>query len=117
MARELTSGARHDAPVCDAVLDQCPAMPPLASVVMDTGDDREHMRQPLQDRELTPVIPPTRHRQAPIIYDAEPYQVREQVERFFNQLTQFRRMATRDETRRQTCLAFIDMVALWVMIK
>jgi transposase len=117
VALELSRGARHDAPVFDAVLAQCPAMPQLEYVVMDKGYDSDHLRQQLQDRELTPVIPPKRHRKAPISYDAEHYQLREQVERFFNQLKQFRRIATHYEKRRQTFLAFIDMVALWVMIK
>jgi transposase len=117
VALELTSGARHDAPVFDAVLEHCPAMPQLEYVVMDKGYDSDHIRQHLQDRELTPVIPPKRNRKAPIIYEAEQYQLREKVERFFNQLKQFRRIATRYEKLRQTFLAFIYIVALWVMIK
>jgi hypothetical protein len=84
---------------------------------MDQGDDRDHLRQQLQERELTPVMPPKRHRKAPISDEAAHDQRREQVERFFNRLTQFRRMATRYEKLRQTSLACIDIVALWVMIQ
>jgi transposase len=39
------------------------------------------------------------------------------VERFFNQLKQFRRMATRDEQLRHTFLALIHLVAAWLMIR
>jgi transposase len=117
VALELTSGARHDAPVFDAVFDQCPAMPQLEYVVLDKGYDSDHIRQQVQDRELTPVIPPKRNRKAPISYDAEHYQLREKVERFFNQLKQFRRIATRYEKLRQTFLAFIHLVALWIMVR
>jgi transposase len=39
------------------------------------------------------------------------------VERVFNKLKQFRRMATRDEKLGHTFLAFIQLVALWVMIR
>jgi transposase len=108
---ELTSGARHDAPVFEAVFEQCPEMPHLAYAVMDNGYDRDSMRQHLQDREVTPVIPPKRNRKASIPYDSDQYQLREKVERFFNKMKHFRRMATRYEKLRQTFLAFIHMVA------
>jgi len=39
------------------------------------------------------------------------------VERFFNNLQQCRRFATRDEQLRQTFLAFIHLVAAWITIK
>jgi transposase len=92
-------------------------MPQLVDVVMDQGYDSDAMRQHLQAREVTPVIPPKRKRQAPMMDDTEQDQGREKVERFFNHLNQFRRMATRDEKLCHTFLAFIHMVALWVMIR
>jgi len=39
------------------------------------------------------------------------------VERFFNKLKQFRRIATRYETLSQTFLALIPLVAAWSIIK
>jgi transposase len=117
VAFELTSGARHDAPVFEAVLDQCPALPQLAYAVMDKGYDSDQIRQRLQDQQVTPVIPPKRNRKKPIIYDAEQYQLREKVERFFNKMKQFRRIATRYEKLGQTFLAFIHLVALWIMVR
>jgi hypothetical protein len=73
-ALELTSGARPDAPVVAAVFAPRPAMPQLTSAVLDTGYDRDQLRQYLQSRELWPVIPPTCHRTTPLIDDTEPYQ-------------------------------------------
>ena len=73
-ALERTSGARHEAPVLEAVVAQRPAMPPLTSAVMDHGYDRDQSRQDLQSRELWPVIPPKCRRKKPISYDIEPYQ-------------------------------------------
>jgi hypothetical protein len=40
---ELTSGARHDAPVFQAVFDHCPVMPQLAYGVMDKGYDSDQI--------------------------------------------------------------------------
>jgi transposase len=50
-------------------------------------------------------------------YDVEQYQLGEKVDRFFNKLQQFRRMTTRYEKLRQTFLAFIHLVAAWLMIR
>jgi transposase len=116
-ALELTGGARHDAPVVEAVFAQLPAMPQLTYAVMDKGYDSDQIRQYLQSREVLPIIPPKRHRKKPIIYDLEQYQLREHVERFFNKLKQFRRIATRYEKLRHTFLAFIHLAASWLMIK
>ena len=108
----LTSGARHDAPVFAIVFEQGPTLPQLTYVVMDKGYDSDQIRQYLQARERIPVIPPRQNRQQPILYDTEPYQLREKVERFFNKLKQFRRVATRYEKLGQAFLAFIHVVAL-----
>jgi transposase len=45
------------------------------------------------------------------------YKFREKVERFFNNLKQFRRIATRYEKLSQTFLALIHLVAMWIIIK
>ena len=84
---------------------------------MDKGYDSDQIRQRLREQEVTPIIPPKRNRKKPIIYDPEQYQLREKVERFFNKMKQFRRIATRYEKLRQTFLAFIHLVALWIMVR
>jgi IS5 family transposase len=61
-------------------------MPRLECVVMDKGYDSDHIRQHLQAREVTPVIPPRQNRKNPMSYDAELYKLREPVERFFNKM-------------------------------
>jgi transposase len=42
---------------------------------------------------------------------------RSRVERFFNPLKQFRRIATRSEQLSHTFLAFIHLVAVWILIQ
>jgi hypothetical protein len=81
-AVELTSGARHDAPVFEAVFAQLPAMPQLTYAVMDKGYDSDQIRHYLQSREVLPVIPPTRNCKKPIVCVTEQYQLREHMERF-----------------------------------
>ena len=92
-------------------------MPQLTYGVMDKGYDSDQIRQHLQAHELTPVIPPRQSRKEPSLYDTEQYKLREKVERVFNKLKRFRRIATRYEKLRQTFLALIHLVASWVMIR
>jgi transposase len=92
-------------------------MPQLEYGVMDKAYDSDRIRQHLQEHEVTPVIPPKRHRKQSMVYDTEQYQLREKVERFFNKMKHFRRIATRYEKLSQTFLAFIHLVALWIMIR
>jgi transposase len=98
-------------------LEQCPTMPQLAYVVMDKAYDSDQIRQHLHEQEVTPVLPPKRNRKQPIVYNAEQYKLREKVERFFNKMKHFRRIATRYEKLSHMFLASIHLVALWVMIR
>ena len=50
-------------------------------------------------------------------YDKNLYKFREKGERFFNNLKQCRRIATRYEKLSQTFLALIHLVAVWIIIK
>ena len=63
------------------------------------------------------MIPPKSNRRVPLDYDKALYKLREKVERFFNNLKQFCRIATRYEKLSQTFLALIHLVAAWIIIK
>ena len=85
--------------------------------VMDKGYDSNAIRAKLQEHHITPVIPPKKNRKEPMAYDQALYKLREQVERFFNRLKQFRRIATRYDKLGYTYLAFIHLVAAFLVIK
>ena len=84
---------------------------------MDKGYDSNRIRAQLLAEDIVPVIPPKSNRIEPLDYDTALYKLREKVERFFNNLKQFRRLATRYEQLSQTFLAFIHLVAAWILIK
>jgi transposase len=113
----LTEGQRHESPVFATVLAQVPPEPPLTHAIMDKGYDSNPIRTQLLAQDIVPVIPPKSNRTEPIDYDRDLYKLREKVERFFNHLKQFRRIATRYEKLSRTFLAFIHLVAAWIMIK
>jgi putative transposase len=113
----LTGGERNDMPGCDLVFAQLPAENNLEDAVMDKGYDSNHIRDKLQEEGIHPVIPPKSKRTAVIDYDKDKYKLREKVERFFNKLKQYRRIATRYEKLGHIFLAFIHLVASCLMVK
>ena len=96
---------------------QVPSTPALTHGIMDKGYDSTPIREQLLAHDMVPLIPPRSNRTTPIAYDHDLYKLREKVERFFNRLKQFRRIATRYDKLSQTFLAFIHLVAAWIMIK
>jgi transposase len=113
----LTGGQRHDAPGFDAVFAQLPQELALEQAIRDRGYDSNHIRRSLQAQDITPVIPPKKNRKAPMAYDEAQYKLREKVERFFNRLKQFRRIATRYDKLSKCFLAFLHLTAVWLMVK
>jgi transposase len=113
----LTAGQCHESPTFETVFAQLPPEPPLTHAVMDKGYDSNSIRASLVAQDIVPVIPSKSNRTAPIDYDQDVYKLREKVERFFNHLKQFRRIATRYDKLSQTFLAFIHLVAACIMIK
>jgi transposase len=85
--------------------------------IMDKGYDSNAIRATLTEQHITPVIPPKKNRKELITYDKALYKLREQVERFFNRLKQFRRIATRYDKLGNTYLAFIHLVATFLVVK
>ncbi len=113
----LTAGHCHESPVFATVFAQVPPEPPLTHAIMDKGYDSNRIREQLLAQDIVPVIPSKSNRSEPRDYDKDLYKLREKVERFFNKLKQFRRIATRYEKLSQTFLAFIHLVAVWILIK
>jgi len=67
--------------------------------------------------DIVPVIPSKSNHIVSLDYNKTLYKLREKVERFFNNLKQFCRIATRYEKLSQTFLALIHLVAVWIIIK
>jgi putative transposase len=104
-------------PGFDLVFAHVPQEHNLEDAIMDKGYDSNHIRDKLRDHSINAVIPPKSNRKAPIDYDKDKYRLREKVERFFNRLKQFRRIATRYDKLGHIFLAFIHLVAACVMVK
>ena len=78
---------------------------------MDKAYDSENIRRFLETQGVEAVIPPKSNRKRLLSYDKTKYRMRQQVERFFGRIKEFRRLATRYDKLAKTFLAFIHLVA------
>ena len=114
----LSGGQRNDAVGFEPVWQGLPeTLSGLVAAVMDKAYDSDTIRHYLGVQEIEAVIPPRSNRTEAIDYDKEKYERREKVERFFNKLKQFRRIATRYEKLGRTFMALIHIVSTWIMLR
>jgi transposase len=66
---------------------------------------------------IEPVIPPISTRSQKLPCDKERYRGRNRIERFFNRLKRFRRLATRYDKLAKTFFAALHLVAAFLIIR
>lgn len=71
-------------------------------VIADKGYDANHFVEAIEAKGVQSVIPPRSNRLNPREYDRHWYKDRNLVERFFNRIKQYRRIATRYENWTET---------------
>jgi len=114
---QLTPGQASDCAQFDSVYDALPKDNVLEAAALDKGYDANRIREPLSLDGVEPVIPGRSNRTEAIAYDHSRYARRNLVERFFNKLKQFRRIATRYEKHAFTFLAMIHIVSAFISIR
>lgn len=77
----------------------------------DKGYDGDFVREELLIHGFRPVIPPKANRKNPPACDFQTYKDRNRIERMFNRLKQFRRVATRYDKTRKSFSAFLALAA------
>jgi len=101
----LTAGQEHEINSAESLLGD-----ELSDYLLaDRGYDSDIFRAILQLRGTEPVIPGKRNRLIQIEYDAHIYKERNFVERFFNRIKNFRRIATRYD---KTTIMFMGSLIL-----
>jgi transposase len=101
----LTEGQVHDIRQAEALIEGFAC----EKVLADKGYDSDKFREVIASKGAEAVIPPKRSRKEPIPHDKDVYQERNLVERFFNKIKNFRRIATRYD---KTALSFTAMLTL-----
>ena len=85
-------------------------------VLMDRAYEGDETRQTARDVGLKPVVPPKRNRREPWTYNKKLYKRRNEVERFFRRIKDFRRIATRYDKLDTMFLAFLNFVTIVILL-
>ena len=101
----LTAGQAHESKQAEALIDGFD----FDKLLGDKGFDSDRFRATIATAGAEAVIPPIGSRKEAIAYDEHIYKERNLIERFFNKIKHFRRIATRYE---KTALSFAAMLAL-----
>lgn len=89
---------------------------PSDAVVADKGYDSNAFIETITTSGAEAVIPPRSNRLTPRTFDRERYKARNLVERFFNRLKQFRRLATRYDKLAQRFNAFLALASIYIWL-
>lgn len=84
------------------------------TVVGDKGYDADALVAQINAAGAAAVIPPRSTRREQRAYDRHVYKDRNLVERFFNRLKQFRRIATRYQKLASTFTSLLNMVCAYI---
>ena len=86
------------------------------AVIGDKGYDADALVAYIHALGAEAVIPPRSNRTEHRAYDRQVYKDRKLVERFFNRLKQFRRMATRNETQARNFVSLLNLVCAYIWL-
>ena len=108
----LTAGQVHDVTQAEPLLENLP----IQQVVADKGYDSPQLIDGIHARHGQANIPARAGNHYPREFDAHEYQARNLVERFFNRIKHFRRIATRYEKLdvRYVAMLSIALALIWL---
>lgn len=86
-------------------------------VIADKAYDSNALRELIATSGAVAIIPSNRTRKILIPHDAVAYKLRNRIERFFNKLKHFRRIATRYDRRAVYFLAAIHLASVMIWMR
>jgi transposase len=110
----ISPGNDHDVTAAEALLD---GLDRYAVVIADKGYDADFVRAHIRAQGAVPNIPNKANRKKKFRWKKEIYRQRNHVERFFNKLKNFRRIATRYEKLGANFLAFIQLASVRIWLR
>ncbi len=108
----VTAGQVNDSTQADRLLEDVQT----AHVIADKGYDSDGVLRKIEELGASAIIPPKSNRKVQREYDKELYKERNLIERTFNKLKRFRRIATRYDRKAVYFKAFLFLAAslLWI---
>ena len=109
----LTPGQAHDGCGAALLLDH---LPPGCVLIGDKGYDADWIREAIESQGAAPNIPDRSNRKYRHCFSRSLYKQRNLIERFFNKLKHFRRIATRYDKLAENFFATLKLAAvrLWM---
>ncbi len=88
----------------------------IEAFLADRGYDADAIREEIARADVEAVIPAKTNRRTPIPHDRAKYKWRNLIERLFNKLKNWRRVATRYDKTRESYLGFVALasIKLWI---
>ena len=88
----------------------------IDALLADKGYDSDAVRDTLTSMNVEVVIPARRNRRNPAAHDRVKYRWRNQIERLFNKLKNWRRVATRYDKTAESYIGFVSLasILLWL---
>jgi transposase len=108
----LTPGQAHDLTCAEQLIDSADP----DALLGDKAYDADPLIDTLNQRGITPVIPPKANRKAPRACDFALYCERNLIERFFNKLKHFRAIATRYDKLAKIFLAGVQLASAIILL-
>lgn len=93
MSVELTAGNVNDCTTAISLIDRMPAG--AKALLADKGYDTDKIREKLEEKEIEACIPSKVNRTEPIPHDEEKYKRRQEIERMFGRIKDWRSIAMR----------------------
>jgi transposase len=110
----LTPGQAHDANGADMLLT---GLPDGATLLGDKAYDADWIRAAIEAQGAAPNIPDKVNRKHRHCFSKTLYKERNHVERFFNKIKHFRRIATRFEKLADNYLAMVKLAAVRIWLR
>ncbi len=98
-------------------MDLLNALPEDAMVLADKAYDANAIREMIDGQGAWANIPPKSNRKDPICFSPHLYKARNLVERFFNKIKRFRRIATRYDKLAANYMAMIKLASIRVWLR
>ena len=110
----ISPGEVHDAACAEALLD---GLQNGAVVIADKGYDADSIRTHIREQGAIPNIPNRSNRKTKYRWTKAIYRERNHVERFFNRLKQFRRIATRYDKLGANFFASVKLASMRIWLR
>jgi len=112
----LSEGQCHDAPHGRLLMDRAGKLKKHIPLVMDRAYEDDYTRYLAQTLHFIPTVPPKKNRKNPWDYDKELYRKRNQIERLFRRLINYRRVFCRYEKLDVMFAGFVQLALIFMTI-